>query len=230
MLQRRPAPAGTAADCASSSSRLASRMSRHILGSLAAMRVKSRKPGPASDRKSCRSGCPVMLFISANASRCGRWLTAAKARRGLGRHAQHRQPSAVQTSWPSAAGLECALDRRQDDLRPCTASASACSTPETSLAGDRVGRHEGALAVAQHAPRGVDHVALGRAHVHDQHAGVTRWRMALSVASVAATGTASSTMSAPDTASSAEGPRRRSRPAGARARWWRATCCSRRPA
>jgi hypothetical protein len=35
--------------------------------------------------------------------------------------------------------------------------------------------------------------------------GVTRWRMDLKVASVAATGTASSTRSAPDTASSAEG-------------------------
>jgi hypothetical protein len=34
---------------------------------------------------------------------------------------------------------------------------------------------------------------------------LTRCRMALSVASVAATGTASSTMSAPDTASSADG-------------------------
>ena len=33
----------------------------------------------------------------------------------------------------------------------------------------------------------------------------TRWRMALKVASVADTGTASSTRSAPDTASSAEG-------------------------
>ena len=35
--------------------------------------------------------------------------------------------------------------------------------------------------------------------------GLTRWRMALSVASVAATGTANRTRSAPDTASSAEG-------------------------
>ena len=35
--------------------------------------------------------------------------------------------------------------------------------------------------------------------------GVTRWRIALKVASVAATGTASSTMSAPETASSADG-------------------------
>ena len=35
--------------------------------------------------------------------------------------------------------------------------------------------------------------------------GVTRCRIALKVASVAATGTASSTMSAPETASSAEG-------------------------
>jgi hypothetical protein len=38
------------------------------------------------------------------------------------------------------------------------------------LAGDRVRRHEGAHALAQHAPRGVDHVALGAAHVHHQHA------------------------------------------------------------
>ena len=35
--------------------------------------------------------------------------------------------------------------------------------------------------------------------------GVTRWRIALKVASVADTGTANSTMSAPDTASRAEG-------------------------
>jgi hypothetical protein len=34
---------------------------------------------------------------------------------------------------------------------------------------------------------------------------LTRWRMAFNVASVAATGTASSTMSAPETASSADG-------------------------
>jgi hypothetical protein len=31
-------------------------MSRHISGLLAAMRVKSRKPGPASDRKSRPAG------------------------------------------------------------------------------------------------------------------------------------------------------------------------------
>ncbi|MNV93483.1 hypothetical protein D3C71_1881790 [compost metagenome] len=62
-----------------SSSRLDSRMSRHILGSLAAMRVKSRNPGPASDRNSSPCDCPVMLFIIAKASTWGRWLTAAKA-------------------------------------------------------------------------------------------------------------------------------------------------------
>src|SRR6185295_8801962 len=55
----------------------AAQMSRHISGWLEAMRVKSRKP-PAANEKSC-SALPrfAMSCTSANASRCGRWLTAA---------------------------------------------------------------------------------------------------------------------------------------------------------
>ena len=80
--------------------RLASRMSRHIFGSLAAMRVKSRKPGPARRqevlalrlRRRCRC-------ISAKAIRCGRWLTAAKAAScASGVICSTLPPSASQTS------------------------------------------------------------------------------------------------------------------------------------
>ena len=58
--------------CLSTSSRLASRMSRHTAGSLAAMRVKSRKPGPASDRKSRPAGWPATELKYAKASMCGK--------------------------------------------------------------------------------------------------------------------------------------------------------------
>jgi hypothetical protein len=51
---------------------------RHC-GSLAAIRVKSRKPGPASDRNSLPCGWPEMPLMSAKAIRWGRWLTDAKA-------------------------------------------------------------------------------------------------------------------------------------------------------
>ncbi len=55
-LERASGPRGRPATCSSTCSRLASRTSRHMVGSLAAMRVKSRKPGPASSRKSARRG------------------------------------------------------------------------------------------------------------------------------------------------------------------------------
>ena len=50
-----------------------------ISGLLAAMRVKSRKPGPASSRYSRPAGWLMTALKQAKASRCGRWLTAAKA-------------------------------------------------------------------------------------------------------------------------------------------------------
>ena len=57
--------------------RLEIKMSRHTLGSLAAMRVKSRKPGPAKVKNASPPLWSFMDFIMAKAKRWGRWLTAA---------------------------------------------------------------------------------------------------------------------------------------------------------
>ena len=90
-------------------------MSRHTLGSLAAMRVKSRKPGPARERKSSPCVWPVMLFIMANASKWGRWLTAAKAAScDSGDMLVTRQPSAVQIF---SASCNCAVRVRSVGVR-----------------------------------------------------------------------------------------------------------------
>src|SRR6218665_91762 len=105
--------------------------------------------------------------------------------------------------------------------RPLWRSASACSTPETSLpaigcAGtneptwSRSARCADCTTSALVAPTSMISIC-----------GVTRCLMALSVASVAATGTATSTMSAPETAIKADGastsmtPSRRARAGGA---------------
>jgi hypothetical protein len=90
LVERRPAPAGTGRSARASSSRLAISTSRHICGSLAAMRLKSRKPGPASDRNSValrlagdavhqREGDQVRQVADGGEGRVVR----------LGRHAQH---------------------------------------------------------------------------------------------------------------------------------------------
>jgi hypothetical protein len=114
----------------------------------------------------------------------------------LGRHA-----SAPGSRWPpDVGGLlqqggRVALSGVRITCLAVYSVASACSTPPTSLPAIGWAGTKPPTLLAQHAPCGVDHVALGGADVHDQHAGVTRCRMALNVASVAATGTASSTMS-----------------------------------
>ena len=144
---RRPAArAGKCWDCASNSSRLASRMSRQTLGSLAAMRVKSRKPGPASDRKSLPCGWPVMRIHQGEGQQ-----VRQVADRGKGGVVGSRatscstwQPMAVQTSiacWQlRGAG---ALDRRQDDLAcRCRDPASALLHAGDLLARNRMGGHE----------------------------------------------------------------------------------------
>ena len=53
-------------------------MSRHISGWLPAMRVKSLKPLAAKLNSCAAFGLDAMSSTSANASKCGRWLTAAK--------------------------------------------------------------------------------------------------------------------------------------------------------
>ena len=103
---------------ASICARFAIKMSCHISGSLAAMRVKSRKPGPASDKKSAAFFCAVMLFIMANASKCGKWLTAAKAAScASGDILCTLQPKAVQIDLRTAElRCQCAANGRENDL------------------------------------------------------------------------------------------------------------------
>ena len=70
------------ASISSSASRLFRNTSRHMTGSLAAMRVKSRKPVAAKRSTSLRlsssraSAVPQIV----KAIRCGRWLTTASTR------------------------------------------------------------------------------------------------------------------------------------------------------
>ena len=132
-------------DCFRISSRLAIRMSRQISGSLAAMRVKSRKPGPASDRKSRPAG---WLRDRVEVGEGQQVRQVADGGEGgvvvLRRHAQHLRAD----RGPDVGGLLHQLgrglrQRRQDHLAARrTASASACCDARHFLAGDRVRRHE----------------------------------------------------------------------------------------
>ena len=94
-------------------------MSRQTVGSPAAMRVKSRKPGPASDRNSRPAGCEITALKYAKASRCGRWLTAAKAASWFsGVMRSTWQPIAAQTSvaFCTMTGSVCASGVRMTCL------------------------------------------------------------------------------------------------------------------
>ena len=87
-------------------------MSRQTAGSLAAMRVKSRKPGPASERKSRPAGWLATELKYEKASRCGRWLTAAKA-----------------ASWFSGVMRStCAPMAAQQSVAFCTSSGVVCGS------------------------------------------------------------------------------------------------------
>jgi hypothetical protein len=90
----------------------------------------------------------------------------------LGRHAQHlrtnRSPGVGGFLHKLGSGLR---QRRQDDLTAVVERGVGMGDAGRFLAGDRVRRHERADALLQHTARGVDDVALGRADIHEQHAG-----------------------------------------------------------
>ena len=193
---------------ASTSCRLARRMSRHICGSPAAMRVKSRKPGPPRRMWSAPSGCESRPFMYANASRCGRWLTAAKVVScACGDIRCTWLPTASQTlralsTWLAAlrsVGVRITC-------RPLYRSASAWSTPADSLpamgwAGTKAASASpspSALRAASTTSDLVEPTSITSAPAPRPS------RMAARVDSVAATGTASSTRSLPATAAAAE--------------------------
>ena len=203
-------------------------------GSLAAMRVKSRKPGPASDRKSRPAGC---LATDAEVGEGQQVRQVAHGGEGgvvvLGRHLQHlradrrpdvggllhqlRRRSAAAAS--GSPGGRCRARHRRARCRrlPCRRSdAPARSEAMRSFSTRRA---------ASTTSRLVEPTSM------NSTPGSTRWRIALKVASVAATGTAISTMSEPETASSADSAATSMTPSLlAPSRWSTATCCSRRRA
>ncbi len=126
-------------------SRLASRMSRHISGSPAAMRVKSRKPGPATLQEG------VGLGLADDAVHHGKGQHVGQVADGgeggvvrLGRHAcARRSPGPATGLRPCAGGLVRVRSVGvRMTLAPRYSSASACSTPATSLPVIGVGGHK----------------------------------------------------------------------------------------
>ena len=156
------------ASISSSASRLLRKMSRHITGSDAAMRVKSRKPEAANCSTSCRvspsrsSAVPQMV----KAIRCGRWLTIASTR----------------SWWPGSIRSTIEPQRRQSvgDLlhrpgigarrRRQQAPAALEQLGEPGIrpgifgARQRVGRHE-MHALRHQRPDIADHRLLGGPHI-----------------------------------------------------------------
>ena len=108
----------------------------------------------------------------AKASRCGRWLTAAKAASWFsGVMRSTCAPIAAQTSvaFCTSSGEVFGSGVRMT-CRPAVERRVGVRDAGDFLAGDRVRRHERADPVLEDAPRRIDHVALGGADVHDQHA------------------------------------------------------------
>jgi len=75
---RSPSAARKAARASARASRFCSKMSRHITGSEAAIRVVSLKPRAATSKN--WGSMRATAATRASATRCGRWLTAATAR------------------------------------------------------------------------------------------------------------------------------------------------------
>src|SRR5690606_35528392 len=87
----------------------------------------------------------------------------------LGRHAldlaTQRAPDAYGLVHVGGQG---ALDGGEDDLAPTVELGIGVFDASELLAGDGVGRHEHAHLLPQHTARGIDHLTLGGADVHDE--------------------------------------------------------------
>ena len=150
-------------------SRFASAMSRHISGELAAMRVKSRKPPAASAEQLAGVVARDDSEHEANASRCGRWLTAAKMRscapgverddaRAAGLPESRRRAGSHPATFPRAAS---------GHARPPKSAPSRRCRPRALAAGDRMPRNEAREVARQRRARGGDDILLGAADVGD---------------------------------------------------------------
>jgi hypothetical protein len=100
-----------------------------------------------------------MLPTSENASRCGRWLTAANA-------ASERAPDFL-----GALQLcrERAFGGREDDLAAAVELGIGVLHARDFAPGDGVRGHEGTDLRLQRVARRLHHVGLGGADVHDEH-------------------------------------------------------------
>ncbi len=93
-------------------------MSRHILGSLAAMRVKSRKPGPGQRQEVLAVRLGGDAVHQGEGDQVGQVADGGEGRvMRLGRHLQHVAAQRFpQLPGPVELGDLGALDRRQDHL------------------------------------------------------------------------------------------------------------------
>ena len=209
----RPAPVARRAPPAARS-RLASAMSRHISGELAAMRVKSRKPPAAKPKSSSasrprqRSRRPARRPAGAAGGsprrRCGRarfGVQLVHARAACAPRARARRAStSAARSRAAASAPRCGRGTGRRSPLP----APLVSRPAIGWPGTKRER------VAQRRARRRDHVRLGAAGIGDDGRSVPRRRDACSTRPICATGTATSTRSAPATRASSRSTRRAS--------------------
>ena len=193
------------------------------------MRLKSRNPGPASARELAACGGPGSRSWRRKASRCGRWLTVAKAASWRsGAHPQHPAPTRprarrrASTNRPglgsgvrSAGARGTGRPRHFDAGRFLPAIGCAGTKLQMPLASPARRRRprrawsspHPSAARALPAPARSRPVGLGRRHRHRQQHDVR----------------------SPRPRPPASWRRSRSRRAGARSVRATATCCSRRP-
>ena len=90
----------------------------------------------------------------------------------LGRHVQHLGADGrPDIDCLLRQGGVCLRQRRQDDLAFAVEVRAGVLDARRFLAGDGVRGHEAGQVLAQHAACRIDDVALGAAHVHQQHVG-----------------------------------------------------------
>ena len=197
--------------------RLATQMSRHISGMTAGDAGEVAETARRMREQQRRVATPGGSSTRPKASRCGRWLTAAKTRSlSCGVMADHvgncRPPRVARLL--DGLGATLGQRRQHDPLRPGRARRRR-PRPALLGAGDRCAGTRRRARRQVGAQRG-DHVAFGAAGVGDDGAGAQVRRHRGGIASVCPTGAASSTRSAPSAHPPSPRRSRRSRRAHAR--------------
>jgi hypothetical protein len=161
------------ADCASTSARLASRMSRHTAGSEAAMRVKSRKPGSCQRQKLARLRLRRDGVHGGKSHQVGQVAHGSVSGVvGFGCHVAH----AAAQCPPHLLGAGQVVGPRfgqwrQNHLAVLVQARVGMAHASHFAPGNGVGWHKARQLLAQHAARGSHNVGFGGAHIHDQCVG-----------------------------------------------------------